>query len=249
MLTEERFARILNILEEHGSVTVTELMDQLHASESTIRRDLNTLDARGQLLKVHGGAMQKDASAYRTQDDDVLLRKELNVEQKVVIARYAARLITDHDAVYLDAGTTTELMIDAQMNRNALYITNAIGHARKLSVLGCTVYLLGGEFKGTTDAIVGEEAVLSIAKYNFTKGFFGTNGVTKEQGFTTPEVKEALIKRRAMEQTKEAYVLADASKFGEISTVTFGAFTDATILTNQVKQEYRGFSNIKEVEE
>lgn len=191
MLTEERFARILNILEEHGSVTVTELMEQLHASESTIRRDLNTLDA----------------------------------------------------------GTTTELMIDAQMNRNALYITNAIGHAKKLSALGCTVYLLGGEFKGTTDAIVGEEAVLSIAKYNFTKGFFGTNGVTKEQGFTTPEVKEALIKRRAMEQTKEAYVLADASKFGEISTVTFGAFTDATILTNQVKQEYRSFSNIKEVEE
>lgn len=249
MLTEERFARILNILEEHGSVTVTELMEQLHASESTIRRDLNTLDARGQLLKVHGGAMQKDVSSYRTQDDDILLRKELNVEQKVAIARYAAQLIVDHDVVYLDAGTTTELMIDAQMNRNALYITNAIGHARKLSVLGCTVYLLGGEFKGTTDAIVGEEAVLSIAKYNFTKGFFGTNGVTKEQGFTTPEVKEALIKRRAMEQTKEAYVLADASKFGEISTVTFGAFTDATILTNQVKQEYRGFSNIKEVEE
>ena len=193
--------------------------------------------------------MQKDASSYRTQDDDILLRKELNVEQKVAIARYAAQLIVDHDVVYLDAGTTTELMIDAQMNRNALYITNAIGHAKKLSALGCTVYLLGGEFKGTTDAIVGEEAVLSIAKYNFTKGFFGTNGVTKEQGFTTPEVKEALIKRRAMEQTKKAYVLADASKFGEISTVTFGAFTDATILTNQIKQEYRSFSNIKEVEE
>ncbi len=249
MLTEERFTRILNILEEHGSVTVTELMEQLHTSESTIRRDLNTLDARGQLLKVHGGAMLKDASSYRTQDDDILLRKELNVEQKVAIARYAAQMITDRDVVYLDAGTTTELMIDAQINRNALYITNAIGHARKLSALGCTVYLLGGEFKGTTDAIVGEEAVLSIAKYNFTKGFFGTNGVTKEQGFTTPEVKEALIKRRAMEQSKEAYVLADASKFGEISTVTFGSFADATILTNQVKQEYRGFSNIKEVEE
>ena len=71
----------------------------------------------------------------------------------------------------------------------------------------------------------------------------------KELSQKVVEVKEALIKRRAMEQTKEAYVLADASKFGEISTVTFGAFADATILTNQVKQEYRGFSNIKEVEE
>ena len=166
-----------------------------------------------------------------------------NVEQKVVIARYAAHLISDYDVVYLDAGTTTELMIDPMLNRNAMYVTNAIGHARKLAALGCTVYLLGGEFKGTTDAIVGEEAVLSIAKYNFT------NGVTVEQGFTTPEVKEALIKRRALAQTKDAYILADASKFGEISTVTFGDFADATVLTDQINKKYRDFSNIKEVGE
>ena len=219
MLAEERFARILSILEESGSVTVAELMERLDASESTIRRDLNSLDARGQLIKVHGGAMMKDAASYRTQDDDVQLRKERNVEQKVAIARYA------------------------------MYVTNAIGHARKLAALGCTVYLLGGEFKGTTDAIVGEEAVLSIAKYNFTKGFFGTNGVTVEQGFTTPEVKEALIKRRALAQTKDAYILADASKFGEISTVTFGDFADATVLTDQINKKYSDFSNIKEVGE
>ena len=247
MLAEERFARILSILEESGSVTVAELMERLDASESTIRRDLNNLDARGQLIKVHGGAMMKDAASYRTQDDDVQLRKERNVEQKVVIARYAAHLISDYDVV--DAGTTTELMIDPMLNRNAMYVTNAIGHARKLAALGCTVYLLGGEFKGTTDAIVGEEAVLSIAKYNFTKGFFGTNGVTVEQGFTTPEVKEALIKRRALAQTKDAYILADASKFGEISTVTFGDFADATVLTDQINKKYRDFSNIKEVGE
>ena len=249
MLAEERFARILSILEESGSVTVAELMERLDASESTIRRDLNSLDARGQLIKVHGGAMMKDAASYRTQDDDVQLRKERNVEQKVAIARYAAHLISDYDVVYLDAGTTTELMIDPMLNRNAMYVTNAIGHARKLAALGCTVYLLGGEFKGTTDAIVGEEAVLSIAKYNFTKGFFGTNGVTVEQGFTTPEVKEALIKRRALAQTKDAYILADASKFGEISTVTFGDFADATVLTDQINKKYSDFSNIKEVGE
>ena len=67
MLAEERFARILSILEESGSVTVAELMERLDASESTIRRDLNSLDARGQLIKVHGGAMMKDAASYRTQ--------------------------------------------------------------------------------------------------------------------------------------------------------------------------------------
>ena len=56
MLTEERFTRILSILESMGSVTVQQLMTELDASESTIRRDLNTLDANGQLIKVHGGA-------------------------------------------------------------------------------------------------------------------------------------------------------------------------------------------------
>ena len=57
MLTEERFAKILSILESVGSVTVQQLMVELEASESTVRRDLNTLDAGGQLVKVHGGAI------------------------------------------------------------------------------------------------------------------------------------------------------------------------------------------------
>ena len=59
MLTEERFAKILSILESMGSVTVQQLMTELNASESTIRRDLNALDANGQLTKVHGGAILK----------------------------------------------------------------------------------------------------------------------------------------------------------------------------------------------
>lgn len=247
MLAEERFGRILNIIEEEGSVEVSELMEKLNASESTIRRDLNAMDARGLLIKVHGGAMKKK-NEYRTKDDEVELRKEQNVQQKMVIARVAAALIDDDDVVYLDAGTTTDLMINQNINKQAMYVTNAVGHAKKLSDLGCTVYLLGGEFKGMTDAIVGEEAVCSLDKYNFTKGFFGVNGVTDKQGFTTPELKEALIKRKAMEHSKEAYLLADASKFGEVSSVTFGRMEDGIVLTEKIPKEYKGRKNIKEVE-
>ena len=65
MLTEERFAKILSILESMGSVTVQQLMTELNASESTIRRDLNALDAKGQLTKVHGVAILK-TMAYST---------------------------------------------------------------------------------------------------------------------------------------------------------------------------------------
>ena len=60
MLTEQRHEIILNLLSEKGSITVTELKDILNTSESTIRRDLNTLDEQGRLTKVFGGAVEKD---------------------------------------------------------------------------------------------------------------------------------------------------------------------------------------------
>lgn len=247
MLTQERFGKILEILENKGSATVAELMLALGASESTIRRDLNTLNAEGRLLKVHGGAMKK-GGGYHTQDIEVELRKERNMEQKVMIAKYAAACVVCDDIVYMDAGTTTELMIDSRLCKDAVYVTNAVGHAKKLSRLGCKVYLLGGEFKGMTEAIVGEEAMRCVEKYNFTKGFFGTNGLTKKQGFTTPELKEALMKSKAMEQCKEVFVLADDSKFGVISSVTFGQMEDATVLTNRIPDAFKTFQNIREVE-
>lgn len=247
MLTEERFAKILSILEKKGSVTAAQLMEELGASESTIRRDLNALDASGQLIKVHGGAMAKGGE-YDTRDDEVELRRKRHIREKTAIANYAAGLIRDDDVVYIDAGTTTACMMDAGMNPRAVYITNAITHAKGLSAMGCRVYILGGEFKGVTEAIVGEEAVASLGKYNFTKGFFGTNGMTVKQGYTTPEIKEAMVKKKAMEHARECYVLADDSKFGGIAAITFGAFASATLVTTALPEDFRKQANIIVVE-
>lgn len=235
MLTEERFSKILSILESMGSVTVQQLMTELGASESTIRRDLNTLDAEGKLTKVHGGAILKNGK-YSTHDDEVLTRKEKNREAKMKIAKYAAGLIQPGDFVYLDAGTTTELMIDYLEHRQITFVTNAIGHAKKLAEKGFTVYLLGGEFKAVTEAIVGEEAVTTLDKYNFTKGFWGANGVSPQKGFSTPELKEAMVKKKSMENCLESYVLADESKWNQISSITFAAFEDATVITTKAEK-------------
>lgn len=244
MLTEERFAKILSILESTGSVTVQQLMTALDASESTIRRDLTALDANGQITKVHGGAILKN-TVYSTKDDEVMHRKEQNKDAKEKIARYAAGLITPGDFVYIDAGTTTERMIDYIASKQAVFVTNAITHAKRLAEHGCTVYILGGEFKAVTEAIVGEEAVVTLEKYNFTKGFWGANGVSVQKGFSTPELKEALVKRKSMENCKECFVLADDSKFNQISSVTFAPFESATVITTGLQQT--AFKNCKNV--
>ena len=153
MLTEERYAKILELLDQKGSVTITGLVERIGTSESTIRRDLNELDRLGRIEKVRGGAISIDGPGLTTKDDEVLLRKGRNVKEKNMVAKYAASLIEPGDMIYLDAGTTTELMIDYLTEKSAVFVTNAVGHAKKLAAMGVTVYLLGGEFKSTTEEI------------------------------------------------------------------------------------------------
>ena len=244
MLTEQRFDIILKLLEERKSITVTELRELLDASESTVRRDITALDKAGKLTKVFGGAvaLNHKVTAY---EPTVAQKSELNKEEKKKIAKYAASLITPDDFVYLDAGTTTGLMLEYLEGVKAAFVTNAVSHAQTLAKMGIRVYLIGGELKSSTEAVVGSQAMQMIQMYHFTKGFFGTNGVSKRHGFTTPDPNEALVKQEAMRQTERCYVLADSQKFGMVSSVTFGVFEEATILTETEPPE--GFSGSKNI--
>ena len=71
-------------------------------------------------------------------------------------------MIKPHDFVYLDAGTTTGYMLEYPLETSATFVTNAVSHARKLAVAGYRVLLVGGELRGTTEAVVGAQAVLSL---------------------------------------------------------------------------------------
>ena len=246
MLTEQRFDIILKLLEERKSITVTELRELLDASESTVRRDITALDKAGKLTKVFGGAVELNhkVTAY---EPTVAQKSELNKEEKKKIAKYAASLITSDDFVYLDAGTTTGLMLEYLAGARAVFVTNAVSHAQPLAKMGIRVYLIGGELKSSTEAVVGSQAMQMIQMYHFTKGFFGTNGITRREGFT-PDTSEAIVKSTAMKQCKDVYILTDKSKFGEVSSVTFGGFTDAKILTEEIPEEYQDSKNILKVE-
>ena len=246
MLTEKRYELILELLDKKRSVTVPEIKEVLGVSESTIRRDLNALDKAGRLTKVFGGAVSSDGTFTGT-EPSVAQKMELQQEEKRRIAQFAAGLIQPDDFVYLDAGTTTGYILDYLPARSATFVTNAVSHAKRLAAAGNRVILIGGELKGTTEAVIGSQAILTIQGYHFTKGFFGTNGITRREGFTTPDTSEAIVKSTAMKQCKDVYILTDKSKFGEVSSVTFGGFTDAKILTEEIPEEYQDSKNILKV--
>ena len=86
MLTQQRHEIILKLLREKGSITVTELKDILNTSESTIRRDLNTLDEQGRLTKVFGGAVEK-INGVSTTELSVSQKADVNTEEKKKISK------------------------------------------------------------------------------------------------------------------------------------------------------------------
>ena len=162
---------------------------------------------------------------------------DLSSEEKDQIGQYAAQLIEKSDFIYLDAGTSISHMTAYIHEPDAVYVTNGIYNAKQLAQKGYNVFLLGGRFKAATEAAVGTETIRSLEKYNFTKGFFGTNGVDKEHGFTTPDASEAATKEAAMKRCRQRYVLADQTKIGRISPVQFGKFEDAYIITTEILDE------------
>ncbi|MDD6563541.1 MAG: DeoR/GlpR family DNA-binding transcription regulator [Clostridiales bacterium] len=248
LLTEERHAIIIEKVRQDKSVKLPELCEMLGASESTVRRDLSTLDERGLIKKVHGGAISVDERSWNLVEKNVEEKSKLFNEEKTAIARYAASLIDDGDFVYIDAGTTTEKMIDFLPEKNITFVTNGFTHAQKLAQRGFKTFIPAGEIKGTTEAIIGAECVSSLQSYNFTKSFIGANGISLSNGITTPDRNEACCKRTAVQNSLTAYILADHSKFNQTASATFAQFGRVKIITDKLTdKEYMSKANIKEV--
>lgn len=244
---QERWSSIIHVVESRGAVTVMELSDLLKISESTIRRDLTALDRQGRLQKVHGGATAVEKE-FVSDEYDVRTKSQICIEEKNAIARYAAALIRDDDFVFIDAGTSTETLINYISSSKAAFVTNGILHAKKLVARGLKAYVVGGIVKPVTEAVVGADAVTNMKKYNFTKAFLGTNGIHTEFGYTTVDVEEAMVKMEAVSRTRTSYILADHTKFDKITAVTFAPIDKASIITDsQVKEKYKDITYIKEV--
>ena len=239
MLAEERFALILEQLNEQRTVTVQQLCEALHTSESTIRRDLTELDRQGRLTKVHGGATLPD-SRFLADEPTMEAKETLAVAEKRSIAAVAAALITAEDFVFIDAGTTTLELVRALTGvaLKATYVTK-----------GCRVYLPGGLLRPQTEAIVGAPAVSSIQQYNFTKAFMGANGVALEAGFTTPDPEEAAVKAAAVRRARESWFLVDDAKFAKIYPAVITDLHGGAILTNRCPNpKYKQYTFVKEAE-
>ncbi|MFT9428007.1 MAG: DeoR/GlpR family DNA-binding transcription regulator, partial [Sporolactobacillus sp.] len=206
-----------------------DLVRFLDASESTIRRDLQELEARHLLRRLHGGA---SLIQPRNQEPDMKEKIAKNSQEKKEIACYAFQLIKENECLFLDAGTTTFELIPYLEGSNVTVVTNSPFHATALAAHNVDCYVIGGLLKPTTQAVVGSVALQTLSNFRFDKVFMGVNGIDPQMGFTTPDPEEAGVKRKAVELAAQTFVLADSSKFAEVSFCKMFELSQAIIITD-----------------
>ncbi|MEH7301834.1 DeoR/GlpR family DNA-binding transcription regulator [Neobacillus drentensis] len=248
MLTPERHRIILQLLKEKSIVKIQEVMDLTKSSESTIRRDFSLLEEQRFLKRIHGGASRLQG---KLQEPSMIEKSSKNLQEKRQIAKYAAGLVEEGDTIYLDAGSTVREMIEFLPNKNIVVVTNGLMHLSPLLNKGISTYLIGGLIKPNTNAFIGRGALASLDLYRFDKCFMGINGIHPQLGFTTPDQEEAMVKQKAISLSREAYILADHTKFAEISFAKIADIHEAAIITNDLEDEtleqYRNKTSIKVV--
>lgn len=228
--SETRQSRIVEFARTRGRVDVISLAEELSVATETIRRDLKVLSGRRLLKRVHGGAIPLETAAF---ESGVEYRSQVDLAQKHRIAAGAVDLLHGAETVYLDEGFTPRLVAERIADRELTVVTSSLLVAEALAHSATvTVLLLGGRMRGRTLATVDHWAVDMLRSLVIDVAYLGTNGITRENGLTTPDPAVAAVKQTAVRSARRRVLLAAHSKFGVTSFCRFAEVTDfETIVT------------------
>lgn len=245
-MVNERWNKILDLLDKEGSLSLKELMEHCDVSEATVRRDLTNLEAKNLLFRTHGGAIKR--SVARGSEDSVEMKRADFLQEKREVAKHICdNILQSGQTIYLDAGTSTYEMIEHLRDRKLTVVTNSTYHLPKLINNKIHTIILGGTIKHSTQAVIGSVAIEQLKKYSFDMCFIGCNGIDENFGVTTAEENESFIKATALKNSKKKYILADKSKFGHRKFQKFAELDDVIIVSYEVPEGYRKYKNIIEV--
>jgi DeoR/GlpR family transcriptional regulator of sugar metabolism len=212
-LPARRRSELLKIAKNRGSITVTDIASEFAVSADTIRRDLDYLAGRGLLTRTHGGAIPVDGFVDR--DTPVALRVNARAAEKARIARAAATLIADGEALIINGGSTTRAFAsELGALRNLTIVTNNLGVPAVVpphSTRG--VYLLGGHVRQELQVTIGAVSFADAGPLSADTAVIGVGGVSA-RGLSTTMLEESAMIAAMMSSARRVIVLADAAKFG-----------------------------------
>lgn len=238
MLKEERYDKILEILEKETYVSTHKLSKMLYVSLPTIRRDLTELQMRKHIIRSHGGAK-------KIQNEHIVapldFRKTVNTSDKRKLCKAAAAFVEDNEIVFIDASTTSLQIADFLSEKiNLTVITNGIPLATSLVKKGIKTYCTGGEIFDNSLANFGSFAEEFIQRFNIDTLIFSCHGVNKNGILIDPSLPETQARKTAIAQSKKTVFMCDESKLNRSAPFNLVPIQHIDyIVTNSKKlQEY-----------
>ncbi|MGG1552177.1 DeoR/GlpR family DNA-binding transcription regulator [Paenibacillus ferrarius] len=229
MLVAERYEKIVQVVNERGSIRVSELSELCQVTEETIRRDLDRLEQDGRLRRSHGGAVS--IKENQTSEIPFLERETMFSEEKKRIAREAIQLIQPHDRIILDASTTAWYMASLLPDIPLTVLTNSIKVAMELAGKEkVKVISTGGQLAKRSLSYVGPLAERSLDHYHVDKLFLSCKGVHATRGISESDELQAGVKQKMIELADQVILIADASKIGVRAFTQVGVLSDVDVL-------------------
>lgn len=223
MLKPERYAKIVQIVNERGSATVEELSEALDASKATIRRDLLKLEEDRAILRTHGGAMK--CSHFLTTEVPVYLRINMQKEEKELVGAAASHLVEEGSTIYISAGTTGR-MLASNLHRfhHLTVVTNDIEIAREIAATDNDLLVIGGHLKDSSSTLCGFFSEQMLQQLHFDIAFMAADAVDMQKGFMDFNTDEIGIKRLALSSAAKNVMMCDACKFNQPGFVNICSF-------------------------
>ncbi|MBN1867443.1 DeoR/GlpR transcriptional regulator [Candidatus Sumerlaeota bacterium] len=232
--TDQRHERILGEVYEKGRAAVKDLAVSLSVSEATVRRDLKKLAGNGRIELIYGGA-----TLARPSDFSFHSKEMRHIQDKRLIGRLAARLISNNDQIFLDSGTTCfQIASHIKMKRNLTVMANSARLATELSAPGLNVVLLGGQYRPDRMDTVGPLTTRTLENLRGYVAFIGCDGLSMDFGLTASDIDSAHLHALVIANSRETVLVADHSKFAAPSLYRIVGFESLTrIVTDRRPDE------------
>lgn len=242
----DRKKQILELLDDNGSVSLTELGKIFsHVSMMTLRRDLIQLEEDGIVIRTHGGAVKTNKpKAYPGEESAYQARESQQHEAKKIIAKKALAFVETGRSIYLDSGST--LMNLAHLIPDNFYSIITSGVNIALTILEKeqpSVIVLGGFANRNTFSTSGPLSTILLDSLNIDVAFISAAGFSIENNFTVSNAYEANLKTKVLQKAKKSIVLMDTSKLNKTLPYTFGQLKDIDVLITEgtVPEDIRAF--------
>lgn len=217
MFADERYKEIRRLLNEKGSVTVSELMERFHISIETVRRDLMAMEQQRELKRVHGGAVRL---AQMKQFKQVSLRKQENYEEKNELSLAGIELVREGDIISIDYGSTAILFARALRGRfsRLTVVTQSLDVFRELEQEeNYKRILVGGEYLDSESSFYGELATQFMDGLHVEKAFVFPSAVSLEGGVQDFITELVPVQKSFIRRANKVYVMADSSKIEKMA--------------------------------